>query len=200
MTPSTTSGRSTSTDVDETVGARHALPMPVPIGSAHSAHATAEIAGAYRCAHCEREFVAHAFGESSGESFSPLFLREEGAANAAVANAREHAQADAHENVLIAPCPRCGLRQPRVALRFWGFWGFVTALPVLAIPFIGGFAWLVYGGWQAGLVALFFTSLAAFALRAAHQKWTQGWRVVRFEPAVTSRAQPASAGATRRPR
>lgn len=166
--------------------------MGVPIGSVHHAHASAAVSANYTCAHCGRRFVVRAVGESRGEAVSPLFVAERSAAEAAQRRAADYAQSDAHENVRIAPCPSCGRRQPGIVLRFWGLWGFIVALPWMALPFVSGLAWLLYGGWQATLAGAVLVIGSGLAFRAAHRKWTSTHATVHFEPVASSTAAPVS--------
>lgn len=165
--------------------------MGIPVGSVHNARASAETRGEYACAHCGCRAVARAYGESAGASVSPLWMREDRAAEEAVAEAKTFAKSDADENIRIAPCPRCGKRQPGIARRYWGLWGFATALPILALPVAGCFLWL--GNGVVGVVlaiGLLMGSIAIF--RAAYLKWTRTSDVVQFRVVGDKAPKPST--------
>ena len=167
--------------------------MPrVPIGSVHEASASTTEASEYACAHCGIRARALSRGESRATAFSPLFLRGEGAAREAREAAQQYAISDADENVRIAPCPQCGRRQPRAGLRYWGLFGFAAALPLLAAPFVSGFAYLVWGTVQAVAAALVLTAGSALIFRAAYRKWTGTSDTVVFEVVSKPSKRPPS--------
>jgi hypothetical protein len=153
--------------------------MGIPVGSVHNAQASAQTRGEYACAHCGCRAVAQAYGESQGVGFSPLWMREERAAQDALEEAKTFARSDADENIRIAPCPRCGKRQSGIALRYWGLWGFATALPILALPIAGCFLWLGQGV-VGVLLTIVFVVAAIGVFSAAYRKWTRTSDVVRF--------------------
>lgn len=165
--------------------------MGIPVGSVHSARASAETRCEYRCAHCGCVARARAYGESEGTGVSPLWTREASAAQEALDEAKAFAKSDADENIRIAPCPRCGKRQPRIALRYWGLWGFATALPILALPVAGCFLFMDRGvlGTAIAIVAL-VGSIAIF--RAAYRKWTRTSEVVQFRIVGESTPKPST--------
>jgi len=91
------------------------IPVPIPIGTKHIAHAHGAIWRCIQCTNCEQGYAFQLELQATGEDFDLLFLNSEGSAERAQAKAEENLDQKSRNVVLPVPCPQCGFYQEEMS-------------------------------------------------------------------------------------
>jgi hypothetical protein len=81
--------------------------MGIPVGTTYTSTLEATFVRRFTCTHCGFESLAKVRSRGEGQGTSPLWLREQGAKDAASAEALRKAEEAADELVALAECPSC---------------------------------------------------------------------------------------------
>lgn len=131
------------------------------VGRRHTATLEATMLQPFTCVHCAFESLARVRTKGEGEGTSPFMLREQGAKDAASAEAETQARENAAELAKMGTCPACERRDESVIS------GTKTSAWIKAIAFAllaGGLVWFVTSSGRHGMGDFGFILSAAVAV------------------------------------